>query len=48
MSGKENLESTADAALKRAAAGFASGAGKGGTQCDGEEQTLKPQKRVKS
>lgn len=34
-------------ALKCAAAGFASDAGEGGAQCDGEEQTPKPQKRVK-
>lgn len=34
-------------ALKCAAAGFASDAGEGGAQCDDEEQTLEPQKRVK-
>ena len=47
MLGKENLNSMANPALKCAAAGLASGAGEGGAQCDDEEQTLKPQKRVK-
>jgi len=44
--GKENLKSMANPALKCAAAGFGSGAGEGGAQCDDEEQTLKPQKKV--
>lgn len=47
MPGRENLKSTANIPLKCAAGGFASGAGEGGAQCDGEEKTLKPQKRVK-
>ena len=48
MPGKEDFKSRVKSALKCATAQFARGAGKGGAQCDDEEQTLKPQKRVKA